>query len=72
MRRGGEATALLVDRLLGHREAVIRPLTDPLVQVVGVSGATDLGDGKPTLVLDLIALVGAVSGQRTALRPEGG
>ncbi|AKT36206.1 chemotaxis protein CheA [Chondromyces crocatus] len=72
VRRGGEATALTVDRLLGHREAVIRPLTDPLVQVTGVSGATDLGDGKPTLVLDLIALVGAVNGRRGALaRVEG-
>ena len=31
----------------------MRPLEDPLVQVPGVAGATDLGDGLPTLVLDL-------------------
>ena len=30
-----------------------RPLEDPLIKVLGVSGSTDLGDGKPTLVLDL-------------------
>lgn len=60
-----------MDRLLGQREAVIRPLTDPLVKVAGVSGATDLGDGKPTLVLDLIALAGAVSGSRALARVEG-
>ena len=28
----------------------------PLAQAPGVSGATDLGDGRPALVLDLIAL----------------
>lgn len=69
--RRGEITAFGVDRLLGQREAVIRPLTDPLVKVAGVSGATDLGDGKPTLVLDLIALAGAVSGSRALARVEG-
>jgi two-component system chemotaxis sensor kinase CheA len=31
---------------------------DPLVHVPGITGATDLGDGKPTLVLDLVALGG--------------
>lgn len=45
-----------VDRMLGHQEVVVRPLRDPLVRVPGVVGATDLGEGKPTLVLDLVAL----------------
>jgi two-component system, chemotaxis family, sensor kinase CheA len=35
---------------------VVRPLEDRLVRVPGISGTTDLGDGRPTLVLDLIAL----------------
>lgn len=71
VRRGADAAAFTVDRLLGQREAVIRPLTDPLVKVAGVSGATDLGDGRPTLVLDLVALLGAVSGRRHFARAEG-
>jgi two-component system chemotaxis sensor kinase CheA len=70
VRRAGEATAFVVDRLLGRREAVVRPLADPLVRVRGVSGATDLGDGRPTLVLDLIALAAAVTGERAAALAE--
>jgi two-component system, chemotaxis family, sensor kinase CheA len=51
------AFAFAVDRMLGQREVVVRPLDDVLVKVAGVSGSTDLGDGKPTLVLDLIGLI---------------
>jgi len=45
----------------------VRPLVDPLVSVPGVSGATDLGDGRPTLVLDLVAL--AITRQVKGLPP---
>ena len=31
-------------------------IDDPLARAPGVAGATDLGDGRPTLVLDLIEL----------------
>jgi two-component system chemotaxis sensor kinase CheA len=48
--------AFEIERMLGQQEVVVRPLEDPLVRVAGVSGATDLGDGKPTLVVDLAAL----------------
>jgi two-component system, chemotaxis family, sensor kinase CheA len=53
------AIAFGVDRMIGQQEVVVRPLDDVLVRVPGMSGATDLGDGKPTLVLDL-ATMGAV------------
>ena len=56
VRRGDEAVAFAVDRMLGQQEVVVRPLNDVLVKVPGVSGATDLGDGQPTLVLDLFQL----------------
>jgi two-component system chemotaxis sensor kinase CheA len=49
--------AFEVDRLLGKQEVVVRPVKDPLVLVDGVSGSTDLGDGRPTLVLDLLGLI---------------
>ncbi|MDB4969440.1 MAG: chemotaxis protein [Myxococcales bacterium] len=61
VRRNGEPMAFSVDRMLGQQEVVVRPLEDPLVRVIGISGATDLGDGRPTLVLDLAALSGALS-----------
>jgi two-component system chemotaxis sensor kinase CheA len=64
IRRAGEPVGFLLDAVRGQQEAVIRPLVDPLVRVGGVSAATDLGDGRPTLVLDLAALV--VQGQRRA------
>ena len=55
-RRAGEPVAFAVDRMLGRHEVVVRPVDDPLVRVPGISGATDLGTGRPTLVLDLGAL----------------
>ena len=66
VRRNGEPFAFLVDRLLSRQEVVVRPIDDPLVRVVGVSGSTDLGDGKPTLVLDLLALSSALSAEARA------
>ena len=51
----GQRVAFGVDRMVSQQEIVIRPLEDPLVRVRGVTGATDLGDGRPTLVLDLAA-----------------
>lgn len=64
VRQRGEPVAFAVDRLVGQQEIVLRPLEDPLVRVPGVAGATDLGDGQPTLVLDLGALGAARSGRR--------
>jgi two-component system chemotaxis sensor kinase CheA len=62
IRQRGAPMAFAVDKLLGQQEIVLRPLEDPLVRVPGVSGATDLGDGLPTLVLDLPALGAARGG----------
>jgi two-component system chemotaxis sensor kinase CheA len=53
IRRNGEPIAFSVDRMLGRQEVVVRTLEDPLVHAPGIAGATDLGDGRPTLVLDL-------------------
>ncbi|WP_275472542.1 chemotaxis protein CheA [Myxococcus hansupus] len=67
VRQRGELVAFGVDRLVGQQEVVLRPLEDPLVRVPGVVGATDLGDGQPTLVLDLAAL-GLARGGKPARR----
>lgn len=57
VRRGrDEPIAFAIERVLGQQETVVRPLVDPLVAVAGVSGSTDLGDGRATLVLDLVGL----------------
>lgn len=60
-RRAGQLVAFGVERMLGRHEVVVRPLADPLLRTPGISGATDLGDGRPTLVLDLGALASAAA-----------
>jgi two-component system chemotaxis sensor kinase CheA len=62
VRRARGLVGFRVDRMLGHHEVVVRPLIDPLVKTGGVTGTTDLGDGKPTLILDL----GALADERTS------
>jgi two-component system chemotaxis sensor kinase CheA len=47
---------LVVDKVHGQREVVVRAMNDPLIQVPGVSGATELGDGRPVLILDPVSL----------------
>ena len=46
------STGLIVDRVHGQREVVVRAIRDRLVQVPGIIGATELGDGRPVLILD--------------------
>ena len=62
---GTGAIGIAVDRIVGQREIVVRTIADPLVRVEGISGATDLGDGKVVLIVDPTALARAVR-QRTA------
>lgn len=66
VRRHGQPFAFLVDRMLGQQEVVVRPIEDPLAKVPGITGSTDLGDGRPTLVLDLLTLSGRISAEAHA------
>lgn len=69
-----QATGLVVDRLIGLREIVVHPVTDPLLAIPGISAATELADGRVSLVLDVAALVRRarqdVLAGRRALVPE--
>lgn len=51
------SVGIVIDEILGLREIVVRPLTDPLIQVTGISGATELGDRRVVLVLDIADLL---------------
>ncbi len=55
---GDEANpvGLAVDRILGQREIVVRAIKDPLAQSKGIAGATELGDQRAVLILDISAL----------------
>ena len=50
------AVGIAVDRITGQREIVVRRVEDPFVRVPGIAGATDLGDGRPVLILDVAAI----------------
>jgi two-component system chemotaxis sensor kinase CheA len=63
LRLGDARLALLVDRLEGQRDTVIKPIHGPVRSVRGVAGATELGDRSAVLVLDVAALVSGA--QRT-------
>jgi two-component system chemotaxis sensor kinase CheA len=61
---GADAVGIAVDRVSGQREVVVRGMDDSLIKVDGVSGATDLGDGRAVLILDLPALVRQLAARR--------
>ncbi|HEY8889423.1 MAG TPA: chemotaxis protein CheA [Clostridium sp.] len=54
---GEKTVGLLVDSLLGQQEIVIKPLGKTLKGLKEYIGATILGDGLVTLILDVAALV---------------
>ena len=56
---GTAAVGLIADRIVGQREIVVRSTSDPLIRVPGIAGATDLGDGRAVLILDVAALARA-------------
>jgi two-component system chemotaxis sensor kinase CheA len=52
----GRLIGLVVDRFIGYREAVVKPLDKALKGVRGFAGVTILGDGSTVLILDLNTL----------------
>ncbi len=54
---GERTVGLLVDSLLGQKEIVIKPLGKTLQGLKEYIGATILGDGLVTLILDVAALI---------------
>jgi two-component system chemotaxis sensor kinase CheA len=57
--REGQRLGLVVDRLLGGLQAVVKPLVGGLRGLSGVFGTTILGDGRVALILDLGGLLRA-------------
>jgi two-component system chemotaxis sensor kinase CheA len=63
---GDARVALLVDRLEGQQDAVIKPVQGPLRTLRGVAGATEIGAQTAVLVLDVSALVADAGRRREA------
>lgn len=53
---GSARIGVVVDKLLGQQDIVIKHLPDYLGDIVGVAGATILGDGSVALIVDISAL----------------
>ncbi|MBI4997077.1 MAG: Hpt domain-containing protein [Rhodocyclales bacterium] len=58
LRAGDQHVAVEVDDLLGNQELVVKNIGAQLARVVGIAGATVLGDGEIVLILNPLALVG--------------
>ncbi len=73
-RHAGQRVGVAVDRLLGRVQAVIQSLGEGLHGLSRFSGATILGDGSVSLILDLSALVSEsrFAEQTARLAPPGG
>jgi chemosensory pili system protein ChpA (sensor histidine kinase/response regulator) len=56
LRSGSKRIALQVDELLGNQEIVVKNIGPQLARVIGVDGATVLGNGQVVLILNPIAL----------------
>jgi len=58
---------LLVERLEGQQDTVIKAIQGPAKKVRGIAGATEFGDQGAVLVLDVSAVVeDAMRGRQTA------
>ncbi len=56
LRAGAQTLALHVDALRGNQEIVVKNAGPQIARLVGVSGATVLGDGEIVLILNPVAL----------------
>lgn len=56
LRSGSQRVAILVDALQGNQEVVVKNIGAQLARVVGIAGATVLGDGRVVLILNPVAL----------------
>jgi chemotaxis protein histidine kinase CheA len=52
----GQLAGLVVDRIVGLREIVVHPVSDPLVALPGIAGATELPHGRVSLIIDAAAI----------------
>ncbi|MFN3987044.1 MAG: Hpt domain-containing protein [Rhodocyclaceae bacterium] len=62
LRAGAQTLALHVDSLRGNQEIVVKNAGPQLVRIIGISGATVLGDGEIVLILNPVALASRALG----------
>ena len=66
VRDGMNRVGLIVDRLLGEHQTVIKPLGQVFQQIRGLAGSTILGSGEVALILDVPALLDLATNRLSA------
>jgi two-component system, chemotaxis family, sensor kinase CheA len=66
----GRQVGLVVDSFQGEQEIVIKPLSDVIGRIAGISGATILGNGSISLIIDVHSLVAGAYGSGRVTRAE--
>jgi two-component system chemotaxis sensor kinase CheA len=61
MTAGARRRGLLVDRLIGHQDIVVKGLDPALGRPAVVSGTTILGDGRVACILDVVRILDGVA-----------
>lgn len=69
VRTGAMKIGLIVDRLIGEQEVVIKSLGSFFGDIRGIAGATILGDGRVALIVDAGSLGGIINRRRTPRTP---
>lgn len=67
VRWGKHRVGLVVDKIIGQQEIVIKSLSPMLGHTPGLSGATILGDGRIALIIDIPRLINAALRLQRAL-----
>ena len=68
LKHAGQKAGLVVDKLLGEFQTVIKPLGEMFNQVKCISGSTILGSGDVALILDVPAIINrCIQDKRSAL-----
>jgi len=57
VQKGEDKAGLVVDKIVGQQELIIKPLEKTLKKTKGFSGSTILGDGSVALILDVNSLI---------------
>ena len=63
---GGIRVGLVVDKLLGEFQTVIKPLGELFRHIKGIGGSTILGSGEVALILDVAQLIHLAQNRRGA------
>jgi two-component system chemotaxis sensor kinase CheA len=66
----GRQVGLVVDSFHGEQEIVIKPLSDVVGRIPGISGATILGNGSISLIIDVHSLISEAYASGRVTRAE--